>query len=255
MSDHFAEGESVLLRGERGSFVVRLIGERIALGPSKGSISASEVIGRRSGDIISIGSREFILLRPDIIDCLEHLDRGPQMISAKDSGPIALYLGIRSGDTVLEAGAGSGGLTMVLLNTVFPHGKVITYDLREEHLKRTRANVEMTGTLQCWEGRIGDIRDHVPDREMDAVALDIPDPENALGSVVEALKPGGRICCYVPTANQVERCFLGMVRVGLTETRALEILSRDLSVKEGATRPSTEMLGHTGYLVLARRSP
>jgi tRNA (adenine57-N1/adenine58-N1)-methyltransferase len=204
------------------------------------------------GASVAVGSRELTLLRPDVIDHLSSIERGAQTILPKDSSWMVLHLGLRSGDTVVEAGAGSGGLTLALLNAVWPDGHVITYDIRQDHLDNARRNVERTDMAKCWEGRIADVREGVPQKDADALAMDIPDPENAVLAAASCLKPGGRICCYVPTMNQVERCVLTLRNGPFTSISAIELMERKLSVKEGAVRPDTEMLGHTGYIIIAR---
>jgi tRNA (adenine57-N1/adenine58-N1)-methyltransferase len=255
MAQPFREGELVLLSDPKSPCIVRLLPPSVRLAGGKGSISTSSIVGRCPGDSITIGSRAIVLLRPDIMDHLSTLERGPQMILPKDSSRIALFLGVRSGDLVIEAGAGSGGLTLVLLNSVWPSGRVVTYDVRQDHLDHARSNVERTASAGCWEGRVADVREGVPDREADAIAMDIPDPEKAVSAMASSLKVGGRICCYVPTFNQVERCVLAMRSGPYGQVEAVELIERRLSVKEGAVRPDTEMLGHTGYIITARRSP
>ena len=233
--------------------MVRIKGGSGRIEGGGGSISASSLDGKVPGDPIRIGSREFTLLAPDIMDHLANIKRGAQIILPKDASYIVLNLGLRTGDTVIEAGAGSGGSTLVLLNSVAPEGRVITYDIRKEHLDLTAENVARSGLSSSWEGRLGDIKEAIPDLKADAFLLDIPDPENALTTAMDALKSGGRLCCYLPTFNQVERCHCALDRKGFKDIRAVELLERPLSVKEGATRPSTEMLGHTGYMVFGRK--
>ena len=254
MSNPFKEGELVLLADGRSGSIVRLVGRSVKIGGGRGSIGTDSLIGRSSGDRIAIGSREFMLLRPDVMDHLSSIERGPQIILPKDSSRIAFFLGIRSGDTVVEAGAGSGGLTLALLNSVWPDGKVITYDIREDHLMFARSNVARTDMSLCWEGRIADVRSGIPDREVDAIAMDVPDPEKAVSAMEGSLKPGGRICCFVPTMNQVERCIMALREGHYSGIEAVELIERKLSVKEGAVRPDTDMLGHTGYIIIARLS-
>ncbi|MDG6226077.1 MAG: tRNA (adenine-N1)-methyltransferase [Candidatus Thermoplasmatota archaeon] len=253
MSDDIKGYGSVILHDGKRPVLVRFKGGSGKIEGGGGSISAATLEGKGPGDRIRIGSREFTLVRPDILDHLVNLKRGAQIILPKDASYIVLHLGLRSGDTVIEAGAGSGGSTLVLLNTVAPGGMVLTYDIRKEHLDLTAENVARSGLSSSWEGRLGDIKEARPQVKADAFLLDIPDPENALTTAKEALKPGGRLCCYLPTFNQVERCHMAMERTGFIDIRAVELLERTLSVKEGATRPSTEMLGHTGYLVFGRK--
>ncbi len=250
---NFEFGESVLLMDGHKAYLVKLQEGMMKLEGGRGALSSSNIVGKKEGDRITIGRKEFILIRPDILDHIEHIDRGAQMILPKDSAAIVLGLGLTSGKIVVEGGAGSGGLTIALLNSVRPNGRVTTYDIRDDHLRKARMNVGTAGLSDNWEGLLGDVRSDVKQGEVDAVVLDIPDPEEATRSAWDALRSGGRFCAYVPTSNQMEKCCLSLRRVGFSGVESMELIKRGYSVKEGAVRPSTEMLGHTGFLIFARK--
>ncbi|MGA1793497.1 MAG: tRNA (adenine-N1)-methyltransferase [Thermoplasmatota archaeon] len=252
MDDEFREGDDVLLvEGER-SFIVKIDGSIAKMKGSRGGISTSRLIGSRPGGIITIGTRSFFLLRPDMRDRIENIERGPQIIIPKDASHIITGLGLTNGSRVVEGGAGSGGLTLFLLNSVMPEGRVWTYDIREDHLKVTADNVRKADLSAQWEGKLGDVRYGVDEKDIDAVVLDVPEPELAVESLSRSIRQGGRFCSYVPTTNQLERVVLALRRHGFVNVEALEIVVRPYSVKEGATRPVTEILSHTGFLVFAR---
>jgi len=252
MDDLFREGDDVLLvEGER-SFIVKLDGSLARMKGSRGGISTSRLIGMRSGDTVSIGSRSFLLLRPDMRDRFENIERGPQIIVPKDASHITAGLGLSNGSRVVEGGAGSGGLTLFLLNSVGPGGKVWTYDIREDHLEMAAENVRTAGLSERWEGKLGDIREGVEEDDLDAVVLDVPEPELAVERISGSLRSGGRFCSYIPTTNQMERVVLALRRSGYVNVEPLEIIVRPYSIKDGATRPVTEILSHTGFLVFAR---
>jgi tRNA (adenine57-N1/adenine58-N1)-methyltransferase len=252
MEDIFREGETALLLEHESSFMVKLDGSLARLKGARGGISTSRIIGMRVGDTLSLGSKKFLLLRPDIRDHIEKMERGPQIIIPKDASVIVSGLGLGDGYRVLEGGAGSGGLTMFLLNAVSPNGVVYTYDVRSDHLDLARSNIMNTGLDNNWEGKIGDITKGVDERDMDAAVLDIPDPDLAVKELATSLKIGARFCAYIPTANQMERVVLSLKKSGYVNIDPLEIIRRPYSVKEGATRPATEILAHTGFLVFAR---
>jgi tRNA (adenine57-N1/adenine58-N1)-methyltransferase len=252
MDKPFDYGDSVLLFNGRNSYVVKLEGEMAAIKGLRGRISVKGIMGKSPGDTINIGSRSFHLIRPDLQDRLSHMSRGPQIILPKDAFRIACRLSLSNGKTVIEGGAGSGGLTMVLLNSVYPDGRVVTYDLREDHLKRAGSNVSTTGMDSIWEGKIGDIREGIDENMVDAVVLDIPDAEKAVGAAADALLPGGRFSSFVPTANQLERVVSELGSKDFRDISAEELLVREYSLKRGAIRPKTEMIGHTGYMIFAR---
>ena len=251
MDERFESGDAVLVTDGRREFYIVLKGGMIRLG-GFGALDSSQIIGKRPGEIMVIGSRELLVIRPDLLDTLKHLERGPQTILPKDSSSIVMGLGLRSGMRVLEGGAGSGGLTIALLNAVAPGGSVTTYELREDHMEKARGNVERSGLEGNWTAIKGDVREAEEDGKFDAFVVDIPDPENTVGTARRLLGIGGRYCSYVPTSNQLERIFIELENGGFTSLEAYEVIRLDMSVKKGATRPATEMLAHTGYLVFGR---
>ncbi|MGA1872237.1 MAG: tRNA (adenine-N1)-methyltransferase [Thermoplasmatota archaeon] len=252
MTDVFREGDRVLLvDGERSSLVL-LDGRLARMKGVRGGIDTSRMVGLKAGARLSIGNRNVLLLRPDFRDLAEHIERGPQIIIPKDAAEIVSGLGLSNGSRVLEGGAGSGALTLFLLNAVYPEGMVITYDIREDHLRFAEMNIDRAGLSQCWEGRIGDVTEKIEERGLDAMVVDIPVPERAVREAASSLKIGGRYCSYVPTTNQMERTVLALREMGFASVEAFEVIRRPFNVKEGATRPVTEMLSHTGYLVFAR---
>jgi tRNA (adenine57-N1/adenine58-N1)-methyltransferase len=252
MADPFREGETALLVDGERTFLVKLDGSIARLKGARGGLSTSRIIGMKVGESLDVGSRSFLLLRPDIRDHIETIVRGPQILIRKDASEIITGLGLCSGSRVLEAGAGSGGLTLFLLNAVSPDGKVFTYDIRKEHIDLTRSNVGSTALTDVWDGRIGDIEKGVDHKDLDAVVLDLPRPESVIPVISGSLRPGGRFCAYIPTVNQMERVVLALKEQGYINIEPLEIIRRPFSVKEGATRPVTEILSHTGFLVFAR---
>jgi hypothetical protein len=108
------------------------------------------------------------------------------------------------------------------------------------------------GGLVGLKRKLGDISEQISESNLDAFVIDVPEPEKAVRTASRSLAPGGRFCSYVPTSNQMERVFIALRGSGFEEVRAMELMERGYSVKEGATRPVTEMLSHTGFLVFAR---
>ena len=251
MADKVRDGDLVLLFDGAKEHLVRAEDRMAALGGGAGALNAKRLIGMGYGEVLGIGSRELLVLRPDIRDLLGGLERGPQIITAKDIGPMIIEMGLTSGMTVVEGGAGSGSLTLALLNAVGPTGRVLTYEVRGDHLEKARRNVSMSPYRDRWEARLGDIS-RCDIKGVDAFVVDVPDPQDAVEAAANALITGGRFCSYIPTVNQLEKVFERLREAGFVRIRATEVLSRDYSVKKGAVRPQTEMLGHTGYMVHAR---
>jgi tRNA (adenine57-N1/adenine58-N1)-methyltransferase len=202
---------------------------------------------------VKLAGKQFRAFRATVVQLMESLERGPQIITPKDAATIVFRLGLRAGETVLEAGVGSGGLTMALLNSIMPTGRVISVELREEFAQRARRNVERAGLEPYWDLLIGDVKTIELGTAVDAVALDMPDPWLALDNVDRFLRPGGRFAAFVPNTNQVEGIVNGLRKHGYVEVSAVENIQRTIEVHPGGVRPAYENLGHTGYLAFGRR--
>lgn len=248
-----AEGTRLMLVDEEGRKYPVVAKKGMLEVRKLGVIDGDRLCSSSFGDRMDVGGRRFIVLKPSMRDLLSMIERRAQIISPKDSFLIPLHLDLSSGSRVVEGGVGSGALTLVLLKAVAPEGKVVSYELREDHAEVARRNVEMSGLGACWEPRIGDICTAELPRDVDAVVLDMPNPWDALQNTVKAMRAGGHICCYVPNANQLEQSVRAMRDAGLGEVYSFETIQREMVVHEGGVRPSFETLGHTGYLVFGRK--
>ncbi len=247
------EGSRVLLMDENdGKFV--LVAERKMVEVRRlGVVDGSAICDASYGDSISIGGRKLLIVRPSMMDIIGTIERKAQVISPKDGFAMPHYLDISCGSRVIEGGVGSGALTIVLLKSVAPHGRVYSYDIREDHASVAKRNIARAGLDACWEFRMGDVCTVQLEQDVDAVVLDMPDPWNAVGNVVQALRHGGHLCCYVPNANQLETAVKAMRDAGFRELFLIENLQREMVVHDGGVRPSSEMAGHTGYLAFGRK--
>ena len=252
MKGSFKEGDLVLLKGEKKDHLIHIDGSMFKLTEPRGAFDTKRLIGMREGDELEVGKISFKVLRPDLLDSILNLRRGAQMILPKDSSRIVMELGLGNGSTVVEGGVGSGALTIALLNSVMPEGRVISYDVRQDHLDNANFNVSNSGMGDGWEGKKGSIYDEIMESNIDGFVVDVPEPERSVGTAMRSLRAGGRFCSYVPTVNQMERVFIELRKKGFRDIRGFELIERGYSVKEGATRPQTEILNHTGFLVFAR---
>lgn len=250
----FQENETVFLEDANGkrSWV------RISFGMIKvqslGAIDGTRFKDLDDGDRITLVGKEYTVFRPGVVDLMESLERGAQVITAKDAATILMHCDVKSGDTVLEVGAGSGGLTTALLHAVAPLGRVHTLELKEENAQRAHRNVARAGLDKFWTYTIGDAREmDVQIDRADVLTMDMPDPWLALDNLDPHLRVGGRLCAYVPNMNQAESIVTALRERGYADVRAMENLQRGLEVHPGGVRPSFEMLGHTGYLVFGRK--
>lgn len=251
----FKENETVFLEDGNGKRSWVRVSYGMVKVQSLGAIDGSRFKDMDDGDTMSLVGREYTVFRPGALDLMESLERGAQVITPKDAATILLHCDVKCGDTVIEVGAGSGGLTTALLHAVAPEGRVITLELREDNAQRAHRNVSRVGLDSYWRYEIGDAREMGVDMEgqADVLTMDMPDPWLALPNLDPHLRSGGRLCAYVPNMNQAESIVNALREMGYADVRAMENMQRGLEVHPGGVRPSFEMLGHTGYLVFARK--
>ncbi|MDY5840648.1 MAG: tRNA (adenine-N1)-methyltransferase [Corynebacterium camporealensis] len=226
----------------------------------KGIIYHDDVVGLDEGSVIrsTLGS-DFLLFRHLMVDHVLSMPRGAAVIYPKDSAQILVEGDIFMGARVLEAGAGSGALSMSLLRAVGPEGKVFSYEVRDDHLEYAVDNVkEYFGEQpEWWEPRLGDLADvDIEDLggPVDRVILDMLSPWEHLEKVRDLLIPGGVFMTYVATVPQLMKVMEGIRELKcFTEPRAWESLVRDWKVEGLATRPEHRMNAHTAFLIWTRR--
>jgi len=226
----------------------------------KGEIRHDDIIGANEGSVVeSTLGEEYLCFRHLMVDHVLSMPRGAAVIYPKDTAQILVEGDIFPGARVLEAGAGSGALSMALLRAIGPTGKLISYEIRDDHLEFARSNVaEYFGhEPEQWDPRLGDLSEvHLDDIDgpVDRIILDMVEPWTCIDNVSELLRPGGVFMTYVPTVPQLmnimehirdQKCF--------TEPRAWETLLREWRVEGLATRPEHRMNAHTAFLVWARR--
>ena len=218
-----------------------------------GVIDPSTLVGKKYGEQIEIGNKQFWILYPSLQDKLQGLKRRAQVILPRDAAHIIMNCSIESGHNVLEVGIGSGSLTVALANAVAPNGKVISYDNREDFIEHALKNLKIMKLDNYVTTKIKDIKKGIDEKELDAIILDIPDPWKAVSHAWKALKPGGYLCSYSPLISQVEKTVKEIKKHSFIEVKTLENIQREMIVSDRGTRPSFNMLGHTGYLTFARK--
>ena len=204
----------------------------------------------------SVGGHQFLAFRPVMNEFTVSMPRGAAVIYPKDAAAILMQADIFPGARVLEAGVGSGALTMALLRAVGSTGRVYSYERREEFAKVARKNVEtfFGAPHPAWVLRVGDLVESIGPEPVDRVVLDMLAPWDCIAAVAEVLVPGGFVCCYVATTTQMGRV-MDQIRCheGFTEPWAREWEIREWHAEGLAIRPAHTATGHTGYLVYARR--
>jgi len=252
-----APGELIVLIDKAGRrHRVRLkAGERHSL--HSGVIEHDEVIGRPEGIVVTtqMGAR-LLAVRPTFAEQVTGRVRQAQPIYPKDLGAILVGADIHPGARVLEAGTGTGALTLALLRAVGPDGVVVSYEQREDFLESAKLAIAETlgGLPPNLELKLGDVYAGVDEREMDRVMLDLPEPWQAVPAARVALRPGGIVFAHCPNVSQVQRFFdcLREVR-GFGMLEVFEVLQRGWTVRGRSMRPSHRMVAHTGFLCFARR--
>jgi tRNA (adenine57-N1/adenine58-N1)-methyltransferase len=206
-------------------------------------------IGRR----IQVGTESLLVLRPSGRDFSDTMRRGAQILTPKDLAAILYEADVRAEAHVVEAGTGSGALTVALARAVGPNGHVVSYDVQEAALRTARTNATAAGLESIIEFRLDDIRKGVPDREVDSVVLDIEDPWSAVDPVFDSLRVCGYLAVFSPNMEQVKETVRAIKRRPFIAVRTIELIEREIEVREVGVRPSFAPLGHTGYLTFARK--
>jgi len=246
------KGEIVELWTKDEKLLCRVDGKTKKI-PNIGVINTDRLIGADWGEKLDLGKKSYYLFQPSLRDIPDLIDRGEQIVLPRIGGLISTYCDLTCGKRVVEGGAGSGALTAVLCQMVRPDGEVITYEKNESSIKRARKNLKKLDLDEISTIKKGDVTRCVEEKEVDAFILDIPEPWTAVMMGKETLKDGGFFASYIPTMNQLEKTTKELKDQNYIDIKTFENLERDIVAKEGAVRPSYDMLGHTGYVVIARK--
>jgi tRNA (adenine57-N1/adenine58-N1)-methyltransferase len=256
----FTVGERVQLTDPKGRLHTVMLEPGKQFHTHRGAIEHDALIGRPEGIVVlSTSGTAYLAMRPLLADFVLSMPRGAAVVYPKDAAQIVGLGDIHPGATVLEAGAGSGALTCSLLRAVGPSGRVISYENRPEHAEVAERNVETFFGAHPgnWTLRVADLADHRAaelDEVADRVVLDMLSPWEVLPQVSDALHPGGVLIGYVASTTQLSRLVEALrEHGGYTEPTAWESLVRGWHVVGLAVRPEHRMIGHTAFLVMARR--
>ncbi len=246
-------GDLALLLGADGKqFLVRLK-PGLVLHTHRGMIPHDSLIGAPLGrTVFTHLNRPFLALEPSLHDLLLNLRRASQIMYPKEIGYALLKMNIAQGKRVVEAGSGSGALTIALAHAVRPDGRVYSYDVREDMLHLAHRNVEDHGLSAYVEFKQRDIAEGFDETDMDACFLDVREPWLYLEQVRAAVKPGGFFGSLVPTTNQVIETLSALERTRFGAVEVEELLLRPYKPVPGRFRPVDRIVGHTGYLIFAR---
>jgi tRNA (adenine57-N1/adenine58-N1)-methyltransferase len=251
------EGEWVRLTDRKGRRHSVHLTARKQFFTNKGSIDHDDLIGHAEGIVVtSTGGADYLVSRPLLHEHVVSMPRGAAVVYPKDAAQIITMADIFPGARVVEAGVGSGALTAHLLRAVGPTGMVSSYERREDFAEIAQRNIGeiFGGPHPAWRLTVGDLAVSLSDRDVDRAILDMLAPWECVDVVADALVPGGVLCGYVATTTQMGRLVETLrAHGGFTEPQAWESLVRPWHVEGLAIRPDHRMVGHTGFLVTARR--
>ena len=253
------DGELVVLRDERGRRSLVVLETGGTWHSHSGALAHDDLLGRPEGSIVRTPKGvEIIALRPTREDFILKMRRGAQVVYPKDQAMIVALADVRPGMHVIEAGAGSGALTLALLDAVGSDGTVVSVERRDDHAADARRNVERFhgGEVANWELVVGDVVDVLAARTAHRVVLDLPEPWHCVDPAASALAPGGLLLTYLPSVPQVMQVTEALWDHGsFTDVATSETLVRGWDVDGVAVRPAHRMVAHTAFLTRARRVP
>jgi tRNA (adenine57-N1/adenine58-N1)-methyltransferase len=223
----------------------------------KGVVAHDTIIGLPEGSTVrSSKGVAFVAMRPRLADHVLRMKRGAAVMYPKDAGAMITWADVAPGCVVVEAGTGSGALTIALSRAVGPRGRVVSVERREDHHNRARKLIaSFTGGIpDNVDLRIGEVQDVLPTVQPDRVVLDLPDPWEVVPAAANALPGGGGFACYVPNIPQVQNVHEALADAGVfTGTETFEVLMRSWAIDDRSVRPEHRMVGHTGFLTVSRR--
>jgi len=253
MSEKVKLNDTVVLIDNSNKRYLLIIQDKTDKFKGIGVFNPTVLAGKQYGEECEIGSKKFWILKPSLQDKLLGMKRHAQIILPRDAAHIILNCSISSGQIVLEAGIGSGSLTIALANAVAPDGKVISYDNRKEFIDHAMKNLKIANLDGYVTTKFKDVTKGINETDLDAVIFDIPNPWDAVSHAWYALKAGGYFCTYSPLISQVEKTVKEIKKNKFIDVKTFENIQREMIVSDYGTRPSFEMLGHTGYLTFARK--
>lgn len=260
-SGPFRAGDRAQLTGPKNrlhTITLRPDGE---LHTHHGVLRHDQIIGCPDGSVLTNSSgHEYLVLRPLLKDFVMSMPRGAAIVYPKDAAQTLADADVFPGARVVEAGVGSGALSLWLLRAIGEGGELVSFERRDEFADVARANVEtfFGAVPENWRVRVGDLADALPEEcakgSVDRVVLDMLAPWDVIDAVADALVPGGVVLCYVATATQLSRTAEYLRATGLfTDPDASETMIRGWHVEGLAVRPDHRMIAHTGFLLTARR--
>lgn len=253
MSPPFAVGDRALLTDRKGRRYLVTLAAGGEFHTHNGWVSHDSLIGRHEGvSTRSTSGSRFSAVRPTLSEFVLAMPRGAQVIYPKDLGPLLMMADVFPGAKVVEAGVGSGALSMTLLRA---GAEVVGYEVRDDFAARARTNVASflgAETLSRYRVESHDVYEGITEASVDRVVLDLPEPWRAVGHAAAALVPGGILVAYVPSITQVAQLREELAAGPFSMAETVEVLARSWHVEGQSVRPDHRMVAHTGFLTSAR---
>ncbi len=251
------EGERVALIDDRGKSYYFTLEQGGEFHFHKGVIKHDEVLGKKEGSgVLSSSEITCYVFRPLLRDFVMKMPRRTQIIYPKDMGIILIWADVFPGARVLEAGTGSGALTMALLRAVGEKGTVYSYEIREDMAKWAMKNIKrFMGETENLVLKLKDVYEGIEEEGLDRVILDLVRPWDVVDAAARALTPGGVFLCFVPTVVQVQNVVEALRNQGSYQlVESLEVILRPWNIQGRSVRPFHRMVAHSGFIVTARRT-
>jgi tRNA (adenine57-N1/adenine58-N1)-methyltransferase catalytic subunit len=247
--------DAVILIDRKGRRYLKMLqpGRKLLV---RGELMADALIGVEEGSRVKFSTGEtFLVLRPTYADLVPLLPRTAQVIYPKDTGPMLVWGDVFPGATVIEGGVGAGALTIALLRAVGPAGRVVSYEIREDFANLARRNVAaFFGEAPTWTLKLRDLYDGFDETGVDRMFVDLPEPGRALDVAARALRPGGVLVSYVPTAIQLKETVEALqANPAFGQIESFETMLRNWQVKGLSVRPVSRMVAHSAFIIVARR--
>ena len=218
-----------------------------------GFIKKEDIEKSEEGQILkSHMDKEFKVLKRDVNDYIQLMERRCSILLPKDVGIIMAYTGLGAGSVVVEGGTGAGTTALYFGNVVGDQGKVYSYEIREDFAQIAEKNVNGFG-LENVEIKCKDMKEGIEEKDVDLIFLDLPKPWELVEGVKESLKVGGYLAAYNPYIEQFQILNKVLNKHDLKDIKTVECIFREMELKNKGTRPKTRMTGHTGYLTFARK--
>ncbi|MBI1793347.1 MAG: tRNA (adenine-N1)-methyltransferase [Chloroflexi bacterium] len=254
VSSHARAGDIAQLVGLRHKHFIITLKEGAKFETHRGVLLHDELIGKAWGtQVFSHMGAPFFLLQPSLANLLNDLPRTTQILYPKDIGYILVTMGVGPGKKVIEAGSGSGSMTIALSYAVGADGHIVSYEQKPDNQNLARKNLERVGLASRVDFKLRDIQNGFDETDADAFFLDLPNPWDYIPQVRAALKPGAFFCSLLPTFNQVEKLLIALRRNNFAFIDVCELLLRFYKPEPARIRPTDRMVAHTGFLIFARR--